>query len=85
MDSPILRKFQLVCLLLDRMEHPEGPQEFFLQLPVAFGLDIFVIQPNFLARGIAQRLESLIVSWFLKFLGIVEVFSANNHQLSEFC
>ena len=85
MDSPLLRELQLVCLFPDRMEDSERPKELCLQLPVAFGLDIFAVQPNFLAGGIAPRFDSFIVSSFLKFLGIVEVFSANNHQFSEFC
>ena len=47
-----------------------------------FGFDIFGIQPNFIAGGIASRLDAFIVSLFLKFLGMVEVFAANDHQLS---
>ena len=85
MDSLFLRKLQLVCLFPDRMEDLEPPKELCLQLPVAFGLDIFAVQPNFLAGGVAPRFDSLIVSSFLKFLGMVEIFSANNHQFSEFC
>ena len=84
MNFPLLRKLQLVCLFSDRMEHSERPKEFCLQLPFAFGLDIFAVQPNFLTESIASRLDSLIVSSFLKFLGMVEIFLANNHQLSEF-
>ena len=84
MDSPLFRKLQLVRLLPDRMEHPERPKDLCLQLPVAFGLDVFAVQPNFLARGIALRLDSIIVSFFLKFLGVVEVFPTNNDQFSEF-
>ena len=65
MDSPLFRKLQLVRLLPDRMEHPERPKELCLQLPVAFGLDIFAVQPNFLAGGVAPRFDSFIVSSFL--------------------
>ena len=82
MDSPLLRELQLVCLFPDRIEDLERPKELCLQLLVAFGLDIFAIQPNFFTRGIAPRFYSLIVSSFLKFLGMVEVFLANNHQFS---
>ena len=84
MDSPLLRELQLVCLFPDRMEDSERPKELCLQLPVAFGLDIFTVQPNFLAGGVASRFDSLIVSSFLEFLGMVDVFSAHNHQFSEF-
>ena len=66
------------------MEHSKRPKELCFQLPVTLGLDVFAIQPNFLARGVASRFDSLIVSLFLKFLGMVEIFSANNHQLSTF-
>ena len=47
-----------------------------------FGLDVFAIKLNFIARGVALRLDSLIQSLFLEFLGMVEILSANNHQLS---
>ena len=66
------------------MEHSKRPKELCLQLPVALGLDIFAVQPKFLAGGIALGFDSFIMSPFLKFLGMVEIFSANNHQLSEF-
>ena len=84
MDSPLLRELQLVYLFSDRMENSKRPKELCLQLLVAFGLDIFAVQPNFLAGGVAPRFNSLIVSSFLEFLGMVEVFSVNNHQFSEF-
>ena len=84
MDSPLLRKLQSVYLLPDRMEHPERPKELCFKLPIAFGFDIVAVQPNFLAGGVALRFDSFIVSPFLQFLGIVEIFSAYNHQLSEF-
>ena len=84
MDSPFFRKLQLICLFSDRMEDSEWPKKLCFQIPVVFGLDIFAVQPNFLAGGVASRFDSFIVSLFLKFLGMVEVFSANNHQFSEF-
>ena len=84
MDSPFLRKLQLVYLFPNRIEHSERPKKFCLQLLVAFGLDIFAVQPNFLTEGVASRLDSFIVSLFLKFLGMMKIFLADNHQLSEF-
>ena len=61
------------------MEHPKRPKEFGFQLPITLGLDIFAVQPNFLVKNIAPRFNSFIVSSFLKFLGMLEVFLANNH------
>ena len=84
MDFPLFRKLQLVRLFSDRIEYPERPKKLCFQLLVTFGLDIFAVQPNFFARGVAPRLGSLIVSLFLKFLGMMEVFPANNHQFSGF-
>ena len=66
------------------MEHPEQPKEFCFELPFAFGLDIFAVQPNFLAKSVAKWFDFFIVSLFLKFLDMVEIFSANSHQLFEF-
>ena len=79
MDSLLFRKLQLVRLLLDKMKHLEQPKELCLQLPVPFGLDIFAVQPNFLVKCVTPRLDSLILSLFLRFLGMVEIFPANNH------
>ena len=84
MDFPLFRKLQLVCLFSNRIEDSERLKKLCLQLPVAFGLNIFAVQPNFLARSVTPRLDSLIVSLLLKFLGMVEVFLANSHQFSEF-
>ena len=84
MNSPFLGKLQLVCLLPSRMEHSKRSKEFCLQLPVPLGPNIFTVQPNFLARRIALGFDSFIVSPFLKFLGMVEVFLTNNYQLIEF-
>ena len=66
------------------MEHSEWPKELCFQLSVMLGLDILAVQPNFLAEGVTLRFDSLIVRLFLNFLGMVEIFSANNHQISEF-
>ena len=46
-------------------------------------LDIFAVQSNFLAGGVASRFDPLIVSSFMKFLDMVEIFLVNNYQLSE--
>ena len=45
-----------------------------------FDFDIFAVQPNFITKIIVFRLNAFIISPFLKFLSIVEVFLANNHQ-----
>ena len=74
----------LILTLLHRPRYYKlsPPCTLCLKLPVLFGLDVFAIQPNFITRGIAPRLDAFIVGPFLKFLGIIEVFIANNHQLS---
>ena len=41
------------------MEHPKWPKKLCLQLPVTLDLDLFDDQPNFLAKGIVLRLDSL--------------------------
>ena len=76
MNSLFFKKLQLVCLFLNKIEYSDRPKELCLQLPVALGLDIFAVQPNFLAGGIALGFDSFIVSPFLKFLGMVKIFLA---------
>ena len=79
MDFLLLRKLQLVRLILNRMEHPEWPIEICLQIPIVFDLVIFAVQPNFLVGSVIPRFDSFIVSLLLEFLGMVEIFSTNNH------
>ena len=64
------------------MEHLERLKKLCFQLTVLLDLDVFTIQPNFLVEDITPRLDPIILSLFLKFLGMVEVFLANNYQLS---
>ena len=82
MNSPFSRKLYLVSLFPDRMEDLEWPKKLCLQLLILFNLNVFAIQPNIITGGIASRLDAFIVGPFLKFLGMVEVLSTNNHQFS---
>ena len=65
------------------MKHFKQSKKLCLQLPVLFGLDVFAIQPNFITGGIAPRLDAFIIGSLLEFLGIVEILTSNNHQLSQ--
>ena len=40
-------------------------------------------QPDFVARGIALKLDFLIVGSLLKFLGVMEILLINGHEISE--
>ena len=51
------------------------------QLLVLFSFNIFDIQPNFIAKDIASRLDTFIIRPFLKFLSIIKIYSINNYQL----
>ena len=82
MDPPFPWQFEFVGLFAYWVQNSKRSKELRLQLPVSFGLDVFAVQPNFITGGIAPRLDAFIVGPFLKFLGMVEVLSANNHQLS---
>ena len=65
------------------MKHSERPKQLCLQLSFMHGLNIFAIQPNFLAGGIVLKFDSIILGLFLKFLGMVEDLVTFNYQLSE--
>ena len=58
-------------------------EELGLKFAILFGLDIFAIQPNFVARSVALELYSLVVGLFLKLLSMVEVVPTHSHQFSE--
>ena len=64
------------------MENSERSKELGLKLQIAFGFDVFAIQPNFVTEGIAFRLDIFIVSLLLKLLTMVEDLSTNDHQIS---
>ena len=81
MNLPLFRKLYFVGLLTNRKEDLKQFKKLCFQLPVLFGFDIFAIQPNFITRGIASRLDALIISLFLKFLAMIEVFTSDNYQL----
>ena len=61
------------------MQNLKRFQKFRLQLLVLFSFDLFAIQPNFIIKSIASRLDAFIVGLFLKFLSVIEVLLANNY------
>ena len=79
MNSLFFRKLQLEYLFLKKMEHLERPKKLCLQLSIMLSLNIFVVQPNVLARDVALRLDFFIISLFLKLLGMVEVLATHNY------
>ncbi len=79
MNLPFLWKLYFVSLLAHRMQYPKKSNEFSLEFPIPLGFDVFAIQPNFVARGIASRLRILIVILLLKLLCMLEVLFADSH------
>ena len=71
LDPLSFRQFEFVGLATHRVQNSKRPKELRLQLPIAFGFDIFVVQPNFLAGSVTSRLSSFIVGSFLWFLGVL--------------
>ena len=63
------------------MQNSKRFKKLCLKLPVLFDFDVFTVQPNFITRDIAFRPDAFIVSLLLKFLSVIEVLLANNHQL----
>ena len=61
------------------MYNLERSKKLRLKLPVAFGFDVFAIQPNFVIGSVATRLDAFILSSLLKLLSMVEVLPANSH------
>ena len=71
MDPPLFRQFEFVGLATHRVQNSKKPKKLRLQLPIAFGFDIFAIQPNLLAKSVTSRLSSFIVGLFLQFLNVL--------------
>ena len=80
MDPPFPWQFEFVGLFAYWVQNSKRSEKLCLQLPVIFDFDIFAVPLNFITGGIAPRLDTFIISPLLKFLGIVEVFFANDHQ-----
>ncbi len=83
MNPSFLWKLYFVSLLAHRMQYPKRYKEFSFEFPIPLGFDVFAIQPNFVARGIASRLCMVVVTSLLKLLCMLKVLSADSHQLSE--
>ena len=65
------------------MQNSKRSEEFGLELAIPFGLDVFIIQPNYIAWGVAPRLHAFVVSLLLKLLGVMEGFPTHCHQHSK--
>ena len=84
MDPLLFRQIEFVDLATYRLQNSKRPKKLYLQLLIAFGFDIFAIQPNFLAGSVTFRLCFFIVGLFMQFLGILQVFSAYTHKIPKF-
>ena len=80
MNFPFFWKFEFVGLLANWIQNLKKIKKFDFQILILFGFDVFAIQPNFVFRSIASRLCIFIMSLLLKLLGVVEVFTANQHK-----
>ena len=71
MNSPLFWQFEFVGLATHQVQNSKKPKELRLQLLIAFGFDIFAVQPKFLTGSVTSRLSSFIVSSFLQFLNVL--------------
>ena len=58
-------------------------QELYFELAILYGIEVFAIQPDFVARDVALCLSFFIVRLLLKLLYMMEVLLADGHQLLE--
>lgn len=77
-------KFELLGLFSHWVQDLEKPKGLSFKLLITLGLDIFALQQNFVAKGIAFWFCSLIMISFLDFLGMLETFSTHYHEISQF-
>ena len=83
-DSSSPRYLKLVSLFCYRVKDLKWPKEFRFKFPILFGFDVFAIQPDFVTRDIAFWLCTLIVHLLLKILSVLEIFTANGHEILKF-
>ena len=79
MNFLFLKKLQLIRLLPNRIEHLKRAKELCFPLAILLGFDVFTIQPNFFGGGVTPKFNPLIVSSFLKLLGMVEILVIYDH------
>ena len=84
MDFSSFWQFEFVDLATYRVQNLKRPKEFCLQLSIAFGFDIFTVQPNFFTRTVTSRFSSFIVGLFLQFLGMLQLLSIYSHEIPMF-
>ena len=70
-DPPSFWQFEFVGLATHWVQNSKRSKELRLQLLIAFGFDIFAVQPNLLSGSVTSRLSSFIVGLFLQFLGML--------------
>ena len=75
--------FEFIGLLANRMQNSKKTKKFGFQLLISFGFNVFAIQSNLVIRNIASNLCTFIISLFLKFLGMMEVFTVNQHKFPK--
>ncbi len=83
MNLPFLWQIYFVSLIAHRIQCPKWSKEFSLEFSILLGFDVLVIQPNFVARGIAFKLRLFVVILLLEPLCMLEIFSSDSHQLFE--
>ena len=65
------------------MKYSKKAKKLGFQLVIPLSFEVFATQPDLVDRDIALRLDFLIVSSLLKFLGIVEILLVNGHEVSK--
>ena len=84
MDPPSFRQFEFIDLVTHQVQNSKRPKELCFQLLIAFGFDIFVVQPNLLTESVTFRLSSFIIGSFLQFLSVLQVFSTCSYKIPKF-
>lgn len=75
------RKFYIINLLFDGMKYLKRSKKLFFQFLILYFHDLFAIQSKIIPKDITIGLYIFILSVFLKFLSIIEVFLVDNYQL----
>ena len=60
-------------------------KELSFKFAIFFGLDIFAVHLNFIAKSMVLGLHSLVMGSFMKLWSMMEVFSIYSYPFSEHC
>ena len=79
----LFEQFELVNLFVYGVQYLKKTEKLDFPFIIPLNFELLITEQDFVTRGVVLRLDSLIMSLFLEFLGVMKVFLVNGHQFSD--